>query len=93
MIETLRKLSLNYLKINATFAIKSTDGRVSSFIIDGIFQEDLITEIKSIIHNYIQKSGQTLSSSYWSAQSVTTPLEGSTSGEKTKKEGSSGQRR
>ena len=77
---------LNYLNVDATFVIKDTNGKDSSFIINGTFKEDLITEIKSTIHNYTQRSGQTLSNSYYSAQSVTTLWDGSTSGERTKKE-------
>ena len=82
MSETKKSDLPDYSSLDATFVIKNTEGRDSSFIINGTFREDLITEIKSTIHNYIQKSGQTLVSSSWSAQSVTTPLEDSSNGEK-----------
>ena len=76
----------NYLNVAATFVIRNTEGKDSSFTIYGILQEDLITEIKFTIHNYIQRSGQILSNSSYSVQSVTMPSEDSTSGEQTKKE-------
>ena len=80
-----------YFDVDATFVTKDTEERVSSFTINGILQEDLIIEIKSIILNYMQRSGLTLSNSSYSAQSVTMPSEDSTSGEQTKKEDSSEQ--
>ena len=76
----------NCSDLNALFVIKNTDGRDSSFIINGILPTDLTIELKTIIHDYIQKSRLTLSNSYWYAQSVTMPSEDSTSGARTKKE-------
>ena len=81
MSEPQKKNSPSYSSLGATYVVSDTNERVSSFTINGILREDLITEIKTTIHDYIQKSRLTLSNSYYSAQSVTTPLEDSTSGE------------
>ncbi len=86
MSEMKKSDSQNYSSVDATYVIRDIDGRASSFTISGTLQEDLITEIKSIIHNYIQKSRLTLSNSSSFAQAVIMPLEDSTSGEQTKKE-------
>ena len=63
-----------FTSLNATYVIKDTNGKRSSFTICGILPMALITDLKTTIHDYIQMSSLILSSSSYSAQSVTMPL-------------------
>jgi len=70
MIEGKKQYSPDTIKIDATYVITSMEG-ASFFTTSGTVREELLGEIKTIIHEFTRKFGLTPNNSYSSAPSAT----------------------